>query len=103
MIINSSLKLAVLALQYSHAQSPACLFSSPVDAYNPDYKQYPKFRKAKAISFTQEAGDLFIIPTGWFHQVRCHQNQCLTPLKNIGNTCAAMWPEDLKLWDQSTQ
>lgn len=43
-------------------------YNSPIDAYNPDYKKYPKFRQAKAISFTQEAGDLFIIPTGWFHQ-----------------------------------
>lgn len=42
---------------------------SPMDAYNPDYKQYPKFQQARAISFTQEAGELLIIPTGWFHQV----------------------------------
>lgn len=44
-------------------------FCSPIDAFNPDYKQYPKFRRAQAISFTQQAGDLLIIPTGWFHQV----------------------------------
>ena len=37
----------------------ACEFSSPIDAFNPDYKQYPKFRQAEALSFTQEAGDLF--------------------------------------------
>lgn len=46
-----------------------CLkYNSPIDAFNPDYKQYPKFRRAQAISFTQQAGDLLIIPTGWFHQ-----------------------------------
>lgn len=43
-------------------------YNSPMDAYNPDYKQYPKFQQARAISFTQEAGELLIIPTGWFHQ-----------------------------------
>lgn len=43
-------------------------YNSPIDAFNPDYQQYPKFQRAKAISFTQEAGELLIIPTGWFHQ-----------------------------------
>ena len=66
------LRIAVVALHYSCVLPSACVFSSPIDAFNPDYKQYPKFRQAKAISFTQEAGDLFIIPTGWFHQVRYH-------------------------------
>ena len=40
-----------------------------MDAFNPDYKRFPEFRKARAISFTQEAGEILIIPTGWFHQV----------------------------------
>lgn len=43
-------------------------YNSPIDAFKPDYQQYPKFQRAKAISFTQEAGELLIIPTGWFHQ-----------------------------------
>ena len=42
---------------------------SPIDTYVPDYNQYPEFRQARAISFTQEAGEILIIPTGWFHQV----------------------------------
>lgn len=71
-IINSwkSLRLTVSSLQHVPVSNHMleCVFSSPIDAYNPDYKKYPKFRQAKAISFTQEAGDLFIIPTGWFHQ-----------------------------------
>ncbi|XP_068706530.1 uncharacterized protein [Montipora foliosa] len=46
-----------------------CLkYNSPMDAFNPDYKRFPEFRKARAISFTQEAGEILIIPTGWFHQ-----------------------------------
>lgn len=46
-----------------------CLkYNSPVDAFYPDFKQFPKFRQAQAISFTQEPGEILIIPTGWFHQ-----------------------------------
>lgn len=49
---------------------PLC-FCSPIDAYNPDDKQFPAFKQARDISFTQEAGEILIIPTGWFHQVQC--------------------------------
>ena len=42
---------------------------SRVDAFNPDLKKYPKFSKARAISFEQRPGELLIIPPGWFHQV----------------------------------
>ncbi|EDO47823.1 predicted protein [Nematostella vectensis] len=40
----------------------------PVDAFAPDLEKFPLFLKAKALSFTQNAGELLIIPTGWFHQ-----------------------------------
>lgn len=43
-------------------------YNSPIDTYVPDYKLYPQFKKARAITFTQEAGEILIIPTGWFHQ-----------------------------------
>ena len=43
---------------------------SPIDAYNPDLKKFPKFSKARAISFEQRPGELLIIPPGWFHQVQ---------------------------------
>ena len=42
---------------------------SPVDAFNPNYKKYPKFRKAQYIEVEQFRGELLIIPTGWYHQV----------------------------------
>ena len=45
------------------------VYYSPIDAYNPDLKKYPKFSKAQAISFEQNPGELLIIPPGWFHQV----------------------------------
>lgn len=41
---------------------------SPVDAFNPDYKKFPKFRKAQYIEVEQFRGELLIIPTGWYHQ-----------------------------------
>ncbi|XP_048580482.1 F-box protein At1g78280-like [Nematostella vectensis] len=43
-------------------------YNSPVDAFAPDLEKFPLFSKAKALSFTQNAGELLIIPTGWFHQ-----------------------------------
>ena len=43
-------------------------YNSPIDAYNPDLKKYPKFSEARAISFEQNPGELLIIPPGWFHQ-----------------------------------
>ena len=42
---------------------------SPVDSFNPNYKKYPKFRKAEYIEVEQFRGELLIIPTGWYHQV----------------------------------
>ncbi|XP_028393862.1 F-box protein At1g78280-like isoform X2 [Dendronephthya gigantea] len=43
-------------------------YNSPIDAYDPDVKKYPKFLKAREISFEQKPGELLIIPPGWFHQ-----------------------------------
>lgn len=43
-------------------------YNSLVDAFSPDLKTYPRFAKARAISFEQKPGELLIIPPGWFHQ-----------------------------------
>lgn len=43
-------------------------YNSRVDAYEPHYDKYPLFRQAKSIDFDQQAGELLLIPTGWFHQ-----------------------------------
>ncbi|XP_071955126.1 uncharacterized protein [Antedon mediterranea] len=43
-------------------------YNSPIDTFNPDYKKYPLFKKARAIEFDQHPGEMLIIPTGWFHQ-----------------------------------
>ena len=46
----------------------AFLFVSGIDAFDPDFKKFPRFAKAKAIEFDQHPGELLMIPTGWFHQ-----------------------------------
>ena len=45
-----------------------------MNAYEPDYEKYPMFKYAKSLDFDQKAGDLLVIPTGWFHQVRYFKN-----------------------------
>lgn len=42
---------------------------SPIDSYNVDNDKYPLFRDANYIQIEQKAGELLIIPPGWFHQV----------------------------------
>eukprot|EP00794_Sanderia_malayensis_P016764 gene16764-18458_t len=47
-----------------------CLkYQSDADAYDYNAKKYPLLKKARAIEFEQRAGEMLIIPTGWFHQV----------------------------------
>ena len=45
------------------------IFSSAVDAFDPDMKTYPMFDKAASIMFEQLPGEILFIPSGWFHQV----------------------------------
>lgn len=39
-----------------------------MDAFEPDYWKFPKFRKAEYIEVEQNSGEMLIIPSGWFHQ-----------------------------------
>ncbi|KAK6175422.1 hypothetical protein SNE40_013889 [Patella caerulea] len=43
-------------------------YNSPVDAFEPDHEQYPKFKQAMYLELDQFPGEFLIIPTGWFHQ-----------------------------------
>ncbi|XP_077862532.1 uncharacterized protein LOC144344480 [Saccoglossus kowalevskii] len=43
-------------------------YNSPIDTHDVNLKMYPKFKKAKAMEFDQHAGELLMIPSGWFHQ-----------------------------------
>lgn len=42
---------------------------SPVDAEHPDLTLYPRFRQARAMAVTLEAGDALYIPPRWWHHV----------------------------------
>ncbi|XP_077862533.1 uncharacterized protein LOC144344481 [Saccoglossus kowalevskii] len=43
-------------------------YNSPIDTHDVNLKRYPNFKKAKAMEFDQHAGELLMIPSGWFHQ-----------------------------------
>lgn len=42
---------------------------SAVDWSNPDYKKFPKFRKAKVNEIVLQAGDVMYLPKNWFHYI----------------------------------
>ncbi|XP_063418744.1 uncharacterized protein LOC134701525, partial [Mytilus trossulus] len=43
-------------------------YDSPIDAFVPDLTKYPHFDKAQYLEVTVTAGEMLIIPTGWYHQ-----------------------------------
>ncbi|XP_078591094.1 uncharacterized protein LOC144870584 [Branchiostoma floridae x Branchiostoma japonicum] len=43
-------------------------YNSPVDAFSPNYTRYPEFQEAEFAEVDQVAGEVLVIPTGWFHQ-----------------------------------
>ncbi|XP_014662160.1 PREDICTED: F-box protein At1g78280-like [Priapulus caudatus] len=45
-------------------------YTSPIDAFSPDYSRYGLFRNAVAMDVMQGAGELLIIPAGWYYQGR---------------------------------
>jgi len=44
------------------------LYTSPVDAFMPDYTRYPLFEKARPYVAEQRAGEVLITPPGWYMQ-----------------------------------
>ncbi|XP_063418374.1 uncharacterized protein LOC134701162 [Mytilus trossulus] len=43
-------------------------YDSPIVAFVPDSTKYPHFDKAQYLEVTVTAGEMLIIPTGWYHQ-----------------------------------
>ncbi|XP_053378577.1 uncharacterized protein LOC123527402 [Mercenaria mercenaria] len=43
-------------------------YDSIIDAFDPDYWKFPKFRKAEYLEVEQNSGEMLIIPSGWYHQ-----------------------------------
>ena len=44
------------------------LYTSPVDAFMPDYTRYPLYEKARPYIAEQRAGEVLITPPGWYMQ-----------------------------------
>jgi hypothetical protein len=42
---------------------------SEVDALNPDYVKYPRAKRVQFHSVVLEAGEVLLVPLGWFHHV----------------------------------
>ena len=61
-------------------------YQSKVDAFNIDLVKYPNFSKVKVIDAHQIAGELVIIPPGWYHQV-------LNPEESIA-VASQIWNDD---------
>ncbi|KAA1076060.1 hypothetical protein PGT21_033432 [Puccinia graminis f. sp. tritici] len=45
----------------------------PIDPLEPDHNTYPRFRFARSMSVTLHQGDLFYLPSLWFHHVQAHR------------------------------
>ncbi|XP_066274365.1 uncharacterized protein [Branchiostoma lanceolatum] len=43
-------------------------YNSPVDTFSPNNTRYPDVQQAEFAEVDQVAGELLVIPTGWFHQ-----------------------------------
>ncbi|CAC5356924.1 JMJD6 [Mytilus coruscus] len=59
-----TLTTGLLQMLYCMDTSPGC----PIDAFEPDSIKYPNFDKAQYLEVTVSAGEMLIIPTGWYHQ-----------------------------------
>ena len=65
---------------------------SPVDAFDPDLKTFPRFYRAQYIETELYPGEMLIIPTGWFHQVNF--NNIYTPCLIIFTCDKALETDD---------
>ncbi|MBZ5506013.1 MAG: cupin-like domain-containing protein [Acidobacteriia bacterium] len=46
------------------------MYRGKVNAFSPDFEQFPLFRRAKPIVYIQNAGEVLVTPGGWWHAVR---------------------------------
>ena len=42
----------------------------PIDPLNPDFEQYPQYKRASPVHVRVNAGDILYLPSLWFHHVR---------------------------------
>lgn len=51
--------------------------TSQVDIFNPDFEQFPLFKKARQVQCMVEEGETLLFPTGWWHTTKIH-GPCIT-------------------------
>lgn len=64
-------------------------FFSLVDARKPDLNRFPKFKRARAVEFTLDPGDMLFIPVQWWH---------LTQAIGFQLSLTQFWAADLRRW-----
>jgi LPS sulfotransferase NodH len=57
------------AAQWQHVYNSTGVFSD-VDCERPDFRQFPKFRRATVINVVVQSGEVLFMPVGWWHHVR---------------------------------
>ena len=60
---------SVMFVTTLHSYRNFSFLYSMVDAFDPDYWKFPKYRKAEYIDVEQNSGEMLVIPSGWYHQV----------------------------------
>jgi hypothetical protein len=58
--------------------APINVSFSQLDIDHPDLALFPRFKEARAVECTLEAGDILFIPAGWWHQVYCLDHPCIS-------------------------
>jgi len=67
---------------YPSPEKPNLSMINSVD--DPDFERFPLFKKAVATTFVLEAGDLFFIPSGWWHTTKM-LTPCISVSANVVN------------------
>ena len=78
-------------LLYAHPWYTRRYYFGRVDPRNPDLQRFPRFRKAKPLTFTLHPGEILFIPVQWWHVTRCSGFQA---------NCTFFWPsrQDRYTW-----
>lgn len=48
----------------------ARVYVGEVNAFHPDYVEFPSFAEAEGLACVQRPGDIIFTPSNWWHQVR---------------------------------
>ncbi len=64
---------------------PSHFSKSPINPLNPDFKKFPKFKKAHIYQGELKPGDVLFIPKGWYHYL-------YAPQQSISLNCFYGWP-----------